>query len=338
MGCIYEVSNGEVIMAEHHNSLNDASGQATKTALMSGIYSTCIAFCGSYGDLTPYDDAIVDIYTDSGGYLNTVNTGNTTAYYDEYNDVYENYNCYGDAVSSNYVTCTLGGSGTCYADCCFVCARGANNYNCANALWCGCDVDISDAKYINYNTIISGVPQASTACACLCLKDFYSIGVNTSSSTNCVHNCDYTFKCISGYCYDFYINNVCQCQVEITDGLMSHYMCANAKAGSSNYGTAYVRFNTYYLYNIAEKVIEIDAQTFDSTTNTIFPTLELLSGSKDDITIDVEDGSSNVLACDVSLDDFGNFCTCCPTVLVKYKLGSCDLKLVKGHGYKVLSL
>ena len=307
-----------------------------KTGLMSGIYATCIAYCGSYGDITPYDDAIVDIYTDSGGYLNTVNTGNTTSIH--MGSQYNNITCCGDAISANYATCTIVNDGT--ASC--VAVSSGTSCGVDSACWIGCEVDISGVEVISFDFYLCSFAQyiANTANA---TSTFSFEGVtNTltahaaSGCVRCLVNYSYIFNRVNETCYNFYRNGVYACQVDFGTTCVQHNLYA-CSTGDNLANTATVCLSSYYVYDLAATIIEINEQTFDSTTNAIFPTLELTSGTESDILIDVEDGSSNVLACDVPLNNFRSFSTCCPSVLVKYKLGNCDLKIVKGHGYKVIS-
>lgn len=353
MGCVYTVCNGEVIDADHHNTNKDLAGQATKNALMSGIYSTCIAFCGSYGDLTPYDDAVVDIYSDSGGYLDTVNTGNTTAGYDSDNDVYVNSDiCV--ATTSDFCTCVFCDSGdTCNISSCCECLQITATINDTTELrtdvcnfpCTGSEININSYDYVDLCLNAYGNRNNNPASYfVITAAEFEYAGISFFSE-RCVNvnfSCSKHIEfCKTAACqFDYYENGTCCGNItcECIDYKFIACLESGSGSGGASCGCVRVCLTQNYAYAYADRVIEIDAQSFDSTTNAIFPTLELSEGSRDDITVDVEDGSSNVLACDVPLDSFGNFSTCCPCVLVKYKLGDCDLKMVKAHGYKVMSL
>ena len=133
------------------------------SALQSDIYTTCLAYCGSYGDVTPYDNKVVDIYTDSTGYLNTTcSTGNTIANYSSATCSYSNSDELYPIELVEWEECTsnscnvCGGSTTVtsYCDCLSIYANGPacqfHSYGriCACVVPCATyEVNINDYGY-----------------------------------------------------------------------------------------------------------------------------------------------------------------------------------------------
>jgi hypothetical protein len=226
MTTIYPKTNGDKVNVAEYNCVKcfaDSNKNTLETELENSMNITKLQFCKNISDI-PHDYLLVDSFTDSSGYNNSVCITNTTSSY--VSSGLTGY--YIGLTSCNPTSCVLCNCGD------PVDPWGSNSgnfwgYSCSssgsysNIIICaipGC-ISLTGVKkfvLINCYTLLNSCGNAVVIVTCS--NDNKTV---CSSCVDCLLYC-----CVCSNCYDFYCNGICKCQVTLAAfPSLTYRMCTN---------------------------------------------------------------------------------------------------------------
>jgi hypothetical protein len=222
---IFPKENSQTLYAEDVNILYGNFIGMRSTEAETAVNVAKLQYCASVTDID-HDYMVVDVFTDSSGYNDSVCTGDTTSTYccSGLNGYYQNTTqtnialvaicdcfirascgsaCYGDFFACTYAS----SSGACFgaitqiiADCCL-----QFNHDCFGLEFCVCMIS-SSTKGCHSNIEVFFPTSID------CKSQSHDKNTNTSySELRC-----YKFLQACSDCFDFYCNGTCKCQITIS--------------------------------------------------------------------------------------------------------------------------
>jgi hypothetical protein len=313
------------------NVYNDIDGTKTHTALG-----------------TVFDSTVVDVFSDSNGYLNTLNTGQTTMCYFSTDKFYFNgtIGCLRHTSAACYTICccaifcspTL--TATVNADCTFACARaapcsaGCVTINAGANIFC-----LNNVEYIN--TCITQYSCASAngnSCgrSCVIFGPYICLICRLQSSsgeTNIAQSIILNKLCAG--CYSWCLNGTC-CGTYACASI-SNYMCVHAEA--LNHGSACgIGAATITLavgFTPGATVLTVNAQAITGV-NSVFASVVDVNKNADNVTVYVKDGVSGCTLGTGAANTIVNLCTTTNCPIVQFCAASTKLNRIKAYGYTTM--
>lgn len=223
---IYPKSNGGKVTFGEYNCvkcITSNSQQVLETELENSINLNKLLYCKSLVDI-PHDYVVIDSFTDSTGWNNTICTTCTTSSY------------YSSALTGNYEnkftitvcptclsTTNCGTFGNYYACSCYI--SGSSNYTNEARV---CVASYSPTIYSEFGFCVTYIVNheiQSSYSSILCLyaetsnwQDNYTLNCNINSNAPaCCISCTFCYKyiCRCANCWDFYKNGSCVCQITL---------------------------------------------------------------------------------------------------------------------------
>ena len=264
--------------------IDNRTAGLTQNILENSINIVKLQYCNSLADID-HDYMVVDVFTDSTGYNDSVCTADTTSSFLQsgLNGYYINQATCVEVLCHHVLQNSSGLVGNYYAGT----PEGARGSMCARAATICVNysesIDIS-----NYNMFRFEIRYCGYGCLTVGGSNFIACSVTTNWEDNKSFVCaastegNYNYNQILCYCYvrdtgncwDFYCNGTCKCQVEITtfpNIIACAYSCANSNA---------LRWAMTCLYNLCalSKEQELNIQTvpieYSAPTQTNYLTLD----------------------------------------------------------------
>jgi len=252
-----------------------------------------------------YDEITADVFSDSTGKLNTIDTTNTTAEYEDESAGYINatfYDTFNDDSIGTIWTVNTDSYGSCSesnsimvleeAIDCQVTATGSSTVE-SNAL-----PSLNDLNTLVFkvNKYLFGPPYGGLYGNSYTQELTIYFGeqiIETHSATNVngiALNEDVEYTLVkNGSDYDVYKNGTYLKTITPTSNVLKFYVYVHSVYGGGG-AVGYSRSKItchYVFYNIENKVLQTNSQTFNNNINSILVTARTTTGSSSSITVDV---------------------------------------------------
>ncbi len=306
---------------------------ATESILENSINIAKLQYCQSLTDID-HDYMVVDVFTDSTGYNDTINTTCTTSSFissalpGHYLNVVQNSisliaECYGAG----------GGGSKTYGNfcgCVYSCTN--NTYICL----CNCNDVIDNAcDYITFNIKTTGCIAGSepTGFTCLCTGPVnYCFGFGGEGSTS--DSITFVLLKNSSDCFDVYCNGSCVCETTISSNLV---ICLISDANADNIGSIWTcsELCDFCVSNLDKTKIVTASIDYATTVSASY--LSLDKSGTGTVVYDVYDASSTSTAIATSLAvNTLNSLSCCVQCHI-YDIVQCagDVSCIKSYAVAV---
>lgn len=259
--------------------------QVLETELENTINLDKLLYCKTLASI-PHDYVVVDSFTDSTGYNNTILTCCTTSTYvssalnGHYTNLFSTTSC------PNYstLTCCIINVGGCacvvFSDYSLLTRAYTADSNTGTAYgsMCICSTfmpTFSSYDYICFN-IQCYISTNTYSCACVAITDshdnvscaIFCEGTSTLNVTNC-----YAYCKLSTNCYCFYCNGTGKCQVTMSAFPNIKFIACSREQGHGNTCSNLVMSSFYAHYKIESKIVLVP-MSYSSTIKGVYLTTE----------------------------------------------------------------